>query len=179
MKLLFALLVTIAANAQHKELPAYGIYKSGDNYATHILSNSFSEKNSHHKLRNTSTHRVYVKNNNASVSYKYADIWGIRTKGTDWRIFNNKLYKVVYAGKAYVYIRPTRNDFTQPGITKFQTTWFSVTANGPLYELTRNNLLSAYSSNAALVSKVSSMKENKVVNRKDKTTGEYEFISWL
>lgn len=104
MKFLFALFASaaIAANAQHKVLPAYGIYKSGADYAAHILSNSFSQTNVHNKLRNTSTHRVYVKNNDSSFTYKYEDIWGIRTRGTDWRIFNNKLYKVVYAGKAAV-----------------------------------------------------------------------------
>jgi hypothetical protein len=85
----------------------------------------------------------------------------------------------VYTGKACVYIRPTKTDFSVPGLTRFETTYFSATPDSPVYPLTQENLLLVFKDDPSLVNKVNSLPQSALVNKKDKSSGMYEFITWL
>jgi hypothetical protein len=183
MKNILACLVLIAtmAHAQDKvnDVPAYGVYTSASDFDAHHLTDGFNTIDNKHKLRDEVTHYVYVVNDGSSHKYPYDSIWGFRRKGEDWRIFDNRIYKVVYTGKAYVYIRPTKTDFSVPGLTRFETTYFSATPTSPIYQLTKQNLITAYADKPAFVGKVSALPPSALATKKDKVTGLYQFITWL
>lgn len=171
----------LSAHAQSNttSLPSYGVYTSSANFQSGIITNGFTAEDSRHKLKDEVTHKVSIINGNNNATYNYDSIWGFRRDGSDWRIFDGHIYKVVYTGKAYVYIRPTKTDFSAPGLTRFETTFFSATPDSPVYPLTKQNLLLAYSNNAAFVSKVRALPPSFPATKKDKSTGLYQFISWL
>jgi hypothetical protein len=175
-----ALLATMA-HAQDKvnDIPAYGVYTSASDFNIHHLTDGFTTIDNQHKLRDEVTHDVYVTNNGLSHKYSYDSIWGFRRKGDDWRIYNYRIYKVVYTGKACVYIRPTKTDFSVPGLTRFETTYFSATPDSPVYPLTQENLLLVFKNDPSLVNKVNSLPASALVDKKDKSSGVYEFITWL
>jgi len=183
MKSILACLVLVAAiaHAQDKvsSIPSYGIYTSASDFNSHHLTDAFAVVDSKHKLKDEVTHQVDVVNNGTAHKYSYDSIWGFRRKGDDWRIFDNHIYKVVYTGKACVYIRPTKTDFSVPGLTRFETTYFSVTLDSPVYPLTQSNLLVVYKNDSSLVNKVNVLPPSALVTKTDKSSGMYEFISWL
>lgn len=183
MKFLLVLIAFAAmtVQAQDNNVLSNGIYKSAADFNAHVLSYSFNKPNHRNKIIDKVTHHVYVRKNDSSVKYKYMDIWGFRKNNRDWRIFDDTLFQVVYTGKVYVYIIPTKTDYSvdDDGYTRFQTTWFSVTASSPVFELTRFNLLNVYGNNSSLLKKLSGMSENATVDKKDKATGDYKFVSWL
>lgn len=183
MKYILTILLLISAlvkaQSNTENLPSYGVYTSVADYNSHTVTNGFSENDKTHKLRDEVTHRVEIINGQSSVNYSYDSIWGFRKKGEDWRIFNNRIYKVVYTGKACVYIRPTKTDMSIPGLTRFETTYFSATPESPVYPLTQENLVSAFKDDSALVKKVNSLPASALVTKKDKASGLYEFITWL
>ena len=160
-------------------LSAYGVYVSASDYAAHDLTDGFSIKDNTHKLRDEVTHHVYIDNNGSSHRYSYDSIWGFRKEGKDWRIFNYRIYNLVYSGKAFVYVRPTKTDFSQPGLTRFETTFFSATPDSPVYLLTQENLSLVFAGNPSFVKKLTSLPASYNVAKKDKATGQYQFISWL
>jgi len=183
MKNILACLVLMIAIAHAQDkvnvIPAYGIYTSASDFNLHHLTNSFATADNSHKLKDEVTHQVDVINNGFAHKYSYDSIWGFRRKGEDWRIFGNHIYKVVYTGKACVYIRPTKTDFSVPGLTRFETTYFSATPDSPVYPLTQSNLLAVFKNDSSLINKVSALPPSALVSKIVKSSGMYEFITWL
>ena len=136
------------------------------------------KKDSTHKFDEVPRH-VLVENGCISHRYSCDSIWGTRREGKDWHISNYREYNMIYNGKACVYLRPTKTDFSQPGLTRFETTFFSPTLDSPVYPLTQENLSLVFSGTPSYMKKITALSASYNVAKKDKATGTYEFTPWL
>lgn len=173
------LFIASCSFCQTNNLAAYGIYTTASDFTSKNITDGFDTKDATHKLQDKVTHKVSVENNGVTNTYAYDSIWGFRRDGSDWRVYNYRIYKVAYNGKACVYTRPTKTDMSVPGLTRFETTFFSATPESPVYPLTQENLLLVFKNNPSLVNKISSLHQSYPVTKMDKSTGTYEFLNWL
>ncbi|MES2006339.1 MAG: hypothetical protein V4450_17610 [Bacteroidota bacterium] len=172
--LLFVLSVTGITHAQSPpKRKDNGIYLSYQDYLDGKLTQGFNKADGVHFLENKK-HSISIKTRDSTYRFHHDETWGYRENNIDWRIWNEECYRIEYTGKICLY--------TLPGCLPCYTSatlYFSNNITTALHPLTRKNLVDVYHANTLFVQKIKKLPLTVSLEKLDKETKQYRFISWL
>jgi hypothetical protein len=149
-----------------------GVYLSDSEFLQHHLLDGFSNGKGH-KLNDNKKDFLIVQTAELRDTFYFDRIWGFRKGGADWRVYRNEYYQVSFVNdKICLYDVPGTGQ--SEGIRTMH--YFSVSASGRVYHLTKHNLELAYRDNVGFVEK---MKSGHSVFKWDRPNKNYLFVSWL
>ncbi|MES2331273.1 MAG: hypothetical protein V4539_16845 [Bacteroidota bacterium] len=150
-----------------------GIYITAKDFQSGILTHAFN-KSKHIKFVENKRLLIVVKDMDSSYLFYYDQIWGYRKDGVDWRLFNGSDYRVVRTKKICIYSTPVCVACLTTAPLNF-----SIDLTSPIHPLSKHNLKDAYHTNTAFVEKIKKLPWTTSIMKRDKHSGEYQFIKWL